>query len=113
MPTRDLAAFIQGCGEGRAWVWDVAMEDARSDFGLYTRDELLKFISAGGLENLTFREQRSLEGNPSAVVDSYNFHAGTKYGYLAFYYARATNKWIIKSFKLNTEPDPRTLPSAN
>ncbi len=107
----DLAAFIRGCADGRAFVWDEAMRDARADFDLYSQGEVLKFIGGGGLENPTFREQRSLERNPSEVVDAYNFHAGAKYGYVAFYYARITNKWIIKSFKLNTDPDPRTLPT--
>lgn len=94
-------------------MWIRAVESARADFGLYTQQDVLSFIGRGGLEGPTFREQRPLERNPSEVVDSYNFHAGGKYGYLAFYYARVTRKWIIKSFKLNRESDPRTLPSSH
>lgn len=112
-PEHDLAAFIRDCAEGRVFVWDVAVRSARADFGLYTKAEVLGFIGHGGLESPTFREKRPLEANPSEIVDAYNFHAGTKYGYLAFYWARRTQKWIIKSFKLNREPDPRTVPSTH
>jgi hypothetical protein len=110
-PADHLAAFISGCVEGQAFVWDEAMKDARADFGLYTKTQIVEFIAAGGLEDPTFREERSLEKNPSEIVYTFNFYAGSKYGYLGFYYARITKKWIIKSFKRNTEPDPRTVSS--
>ncbi len=41
------------------------------------------------------------------MVDSYNFFANTQYGYLAYMYQPITQKWLLKSFKKNTNANPR------
>jgi len=39
------------------------------------------------------------------MVDSYEFYSGTTYGYIAFF--QGSERWVIKSFKKNKEPDIR------
>ncbi len=91
------------------------METAKRDFNLKTRDRVLRFIAAGGLENPCFINCKPWENNPRPsspiMVDAYGFYSGLQiHGYLAFFYQPATDKWIIKSFKRNEEPDSRVLP---
>ena len=79
--------------------------DARNDFNLSTKSELLDFISNNGLEDLTFINSKKWDKNPNKsneiIVDAYEFKSMYKLGYIAIMYNDVTKKWIIKSFHLS------------
>jgi len=81
-------------------------ENARNDFNLNTKSQLLDFIQCDGLENLTFVNTKDWENNPNKnkpiKVDAYEFTSMYKLGYIAFMHNDETNKWLIKSFHLST-----------
>ncbi len=111
-PVNSLPDFVQACSMATAvYVYPQALEGAKNDFGLCSKKRILEFIADGGLEQPSHANTADWENNPdpSTVikVDSYNFFSGTKYGYVAFLLNHVTKKWIIKSFKKNTETDPR------
>lgn len=89
------------------------METAKSDFNLSTQEGVLSFIGNGGLESPCAINTKQWENNPDPnnpiMVDAYDFYSGSIYGYIAFFYQPTTKKWIIKSFKKNSEPDTRNL----
>ena len=82
------------------------IENARNDFKLNTKSQLLDFILNDGLENLTFVNTKDWENNPNKnkpiKVDAYEFTSMYKLGYIAFMYNEETNKWLIKSFHLSS-----------
>ena len=90
-----------------------AMATAESDFNINTQEGVLGFIGNGGLESPCFINTKQWENNPDSknliMVDAYDFYSGSIYGYIAFFYQPTTKKWIIKSFKKNSEPDTRNL----
>ncbi len=75
-------------------------EDARNDFGLNTLDEILDFISNGGLENLNFKNSTPYRKCPELIVDAYEFNTCGKLGYIAFLQNRK-GEWRIKSLHLS------------
>ena len=89
------------------------MKTAQSDFKLGTQGQVLGFIGNGGLEKPHFINSTLWKNNPNPdneiMVDAYNFFSGICYGYIAFFQF-GTNKWNIKSFKKNRNPDSRNLP---
>ncbi|WP_131778375.1 hypothetical protein [Legionella bozemanae] len=91
-----------------------AEKTAKLDFNLKPKIKILKFIGNGGLERPHLINVKPWENNPNStsiiMVDAYGFYSGEKYGYLAFFYQPITRKWILKSFKKNSQPDPRSLP---
>ncbi|HEY8270781.1 MAG TPA: hypothetical protein VIG33_07810 [Pseudobdellovibrionaceae bacterium] len=91
--------------------WAPPSGGARDHFNLKTKDETLHFISMGGVHGLGPDKTVPWKNNPNpqnpVMVDSYNFFAGSDYGYLAFMFQPLTNKWLLKSFKKNDKPDPR------
>jgi hypothetical protein len=114
-PKYKLQDLIDACsiGSTRVYVFNKAMKTASSDFGLHTQAGLLDFIANNGLENPRFKNSKPWENNPEPntqiMVDAWEFFSSFTYGYIAFFLQPKTNAWIIKSFKKNTEPDPRNL----
>lgn len=84
---------------------DDVPKDARNDYNLKTKQELLDFITNDGLENLKYINTKDWEKNPDTTcpIDVYAFEFRTmfKLGYIAFMYNQKTNKWLIKSFHLS------------
>ncbi|OGQ91474.1 MAG: hypothetical protein A2289_18385 [Deltaproteobacteria bacterium RIFOXYA12_FULL_58_15] len=112
-PEYELADLKKACGEkGEVVVVRDALETARSDFGLNTESDVLEFIRNDGLEKPTHANTAALEKYPKSDkpwVDSYDFCAGFRVGYIAFYRG-PTGKFVIKSFKKNDKPDSRSFP---
>ena len=114
-----LSQFESDClvGPSKVWVTKGAMITAKSDFNLSTQTQVLDFIGNGGLQSPKFRNSCVWDNNPNPdpliFVDAYDFYADFNYGYIAFLYQPITGKWIVKSFKGNTELDPRNLPFRN
>ncbi|MDY0391760.1 MAG: hypothetical protein RBQ88_12725 [Desulfobulbus oligotrophicus] len=116
-PEYKLDDFISACADvNRVWVRDKAQKDAQKDFKLTTKIELLHFIHHGGLEDPRHYNTKPWEQNPDKsteiMIDAYCFFSGLKYGYIAFRFNAKIDKWYIKSFKFNRDPDPRNLPFA-
>ncbi len=119
-PAYKFEDFVTRCCDKSAnfFIRKGAKVKAASDFGLYTDDEILKFIGNGGLEKPEFINSKKWEKNPDKekkiLVDAYHFFSGMKYGYFAFLFNHKTNRWMIKSFKEDKETlDPRNLPFKN
>lgn len=114
-PTYQLSDLINDCAVGvlKVSVLKNAMETAKSDFNFYTQEGVVGFIGHGGLEAPCLINTKLWENNPNPknliMVDAYHFYSGSIYGYIAFFYQPTTKKWIIKSFKKNSEPDTRNL----
>jgi hypothetical protein len=108
----NLDDLIKACADSKqSTVIEPAPTTARRDFTLNSKKAILDFVSCGGLENPTYINTELWENNkvPATpiLVDAYGFYSGAKYGYIAFLYSPITKMWIIKSFKLNNNPDPR------
>ena len=116
-PTYTFQEFVEACGSGvnKVFIFKGAKETAKSDFNLSTESSVLNFIATGGVESPQFVNTKPWENNPNTktniMVDAYHFSSGLKYGYLAFMFQPATEKWSIKSFK--KQDDPRNLPFAD
>lgn len=114
-PENALLALIDACGNyEKIGVKYDAENDARDVFNLPTKKRIYEFIAAGGLETVTAIKKEDWRYNPKpvenpALVYSYSFYSGRQYGYLAFIYFQKTGAIIIKSFKKNTQQDPRNL----
>lgn len=114
-PTYRLNDLVTDCAIGilKVYISRSAMETAKSDFNLNTQEEVLGFIGNEGLESPCLINTKQWENNPDRknpiMVDAYDFYSGSTYGYIAFFYQPTTKKWIIKSFKKNSEPDTRNL----
>jgi hypothetical protein len=79
--------------------------NARCQFGLNTKADLLAFISNGGLQALSFIISEPWRNNPKKdimeiFIDSYHFRTNQKIGYIAFMKGYS-GKYIIKSFHLD------------
>ena len=110
--TYNLSDLIRDCGqEGAVWISGGAVESARRDFSLATDGAIREFIQNDGLKEPSFIRTAPWENNPNrdhvTYVDSYSFFSGDRFGYIAFFKAPTTGKWVVKSFKKNDEPDPR------
>lgn len=118
-PAYSLEEFEKACREGteKAYVIRGAMETAKRDFNLNTQKAVLDFIGNKGLERPEFQNSKDWENNPDPTkpirVDSYGFYSGNLAGYIAFFFQPLANKWNIKSFKKNSQGDPRNLPFSN
>lgn len=107
-----LIDLINACGGiNQVVVLSNAQTSARENFGLKTQKEVIDFIFNDGLECPHHINTKPWENNPdhSCViqVDAYSFYSGPKHGYMAFFFSPKTNKWLIKSFKLNKDLVPR------
>ena len=108
----NLNDLIKSCGEiNQVVVLRKAENSARDDFGLNTKKAVLYFICNDGLESPHYINTKPWENNPDQScpiqVDAYSFYSGPKQGYMAFFFSPKTNKWLIKSFKLNKDSMPR------
>jgi hypothetical protein len=106
---KDLITACCG-GISQVTVLGKAQKCAQDDFGLNTQKAVLDFICNDGLENLQYINTKPWELNPDPtliLVDAYGFYSGQKQGYIAFFFSTKTNKWLIKSFKLNKDSMPR------
>lgn len=106
----DLNDLIKACGKkNHVKVLSKALESA-SAFNLYTEQAVLDFIYNDGLEKPQHINKRPWEKNPDPGliwIDAYSFYSGPKQGYLAFFFSIKTGRWLIKSFKLNKDSEPR------
>ena len=99
----DLEDFIQSCRDNPKTivVYYEAQFNARYQFGLNTKEELLTFIGNDGLQDLTYwnTEPWRLNQNKDKeiLVDAYNFRTNQKLGYIAFMKLVKGN-YAIKSF---------------
>lgn len=114
MPCYDFDVFRDACGDPKKiFITIQAKESAKQDFRLKTAEEILDFIVNDGLNEKVFKNKKPWENNfqkEEIMVDAYHFINGPKYGYLAFLFNPRTNKWFIKSFKLDPDSDPRNMP---
>jgi hypothetical protein len=113
-PTYKLNDFLVACKVGikDVVVLKTAKTTALQDFKLRSDVDTLSFIGNGGIHGLEFDKSKAWKNNPDPInnpiqVDSYDFFAGSSFGYLAFMFQPFTKKWLLKSFKKNQKPDPR------
>jgi hypothetical protein len=114
MSAYKLSDLVAACGRaGEVFPTRGALITARTDFNLLTERDVRGFIANGGLEQPKFINKAPWKRNPDPSVlievDAYAFYSGISFGYIAFLFVQKTSKWTIKSFKKNTEPDPRNL----
>lgn len=107
LPYYSFDEFLAACEEpSPVMIWTQAQKDADKDFKLRTINDILAFISGGGLEELRFINAKIWEKNPQPeypiMVDGYEFIAFFVLGYLAFYKS-TTGCWVIKSFHRSDE----------
>ncbi|MFZ2171936.1 MAG: hypothetical protein WAW61_20130 [Methylococcaceae bacterium] len=107
-----LNDLINACGGiKQVVVLSNAQISAREDFGLTTQKDVIDFIYNDGLESPHHINTTTWKNNPNQScliqVDAYSFYSGPKHGYMAFFFSPMTNKWLIKSFKLNKDALPR------
>ena len=78
--------------------------NARIQFGINTKSELIAFIGNQGLQNLTYVDTELWRNNPrkneDIYIDAYKFCSNHKKGYIAFMKG-AVCKYVIKSFHLD------------
>jgi hypothetical protein len=107
----DIEVFIAACGDSlQVAVFDQPENDAREHFGLKNKKAIRAFIFNDGLEKLRYINTLPWEKNPDPgeiLVDAYGFYSGPKQGYLAFFLSSKTNRWVIKSFHLHKDAEPR------
>ncbi len=105
-PEYDFNDFVRACkGNSRQPSKVVLMggvlATADRDFNLKTREAILAFIDAGGLEDLEFvnsLQYRLSNEIPPPICDAYHFKSGFSIGYISFFYSELNKKWVIKSF---------------
>lgn len=107
-----LHDFIGSCNNARRGepsIWPEAQEDAKHDFNLSTKSDVLRFIGRGRLEDVEFINDEPLRCHkgspPPPTVYAFSFYSGPRLnrlrGYLAFYWLDPPGRWTIKSFKRN------------
>ena len=111
-PLLDIKELIKVCKEdsSKVIIWQPALEGA-AYFGLTTHKEIKAQIGNGLIEEYEHITTRELDvwpknKKPIPMVESYDFHAGTKFGYIA-YFKKEDGKWSIKSLKKNDKPNPK------
>lgn len=117
-PAYNLKEFETICAKpkshGVVLVRQEAANDARIDFGLDTRQKVIKFIGSGGLERPRLINSIPWEKNPEPsnkiMVDAYEFYSGRIFDYMAFLYNPIKKIWLIKSFKEHWQDPARNLP---
>lgn len=107
--------FLTACGVPGNVTVAYDAKNGAGYFNLHTETALLAFIAGGGLEDCNYINTEVWHLNPhkppDVNVDAYSFYSGKKYGYIAFMFLPKTNKWRIKSFKVNKDPDPKQIKS--
>jgi len=79
--------------------------NARCQFGLNTKTQLLEFIGNGGLQAMSYVNTKPWRNNPKKglgeiYIDSYTFCSNRKTGYIAFFKGPLGN-YVIKSFHID------------
>jgi hypothetical protein len=109
----DLGDFIKACADPNHVSVHYDAKKGAERFNIFTEVDLLAFINSDGLEDVEFINTEVWHLNPNKppdiYVDAYSFYSGKKYGYIAFMFSPKTQKWRIKSFKLNTKPKTREI----
>ena len=81
-----------------------AETNARMQFGLNTKADLLAFIGNEGLQDITYYNTEPWRNNPKKnkeiLIDAYKFYSNRKHGYIAFMKGVSGN-YVIKSFHLD------------
>ena len=82
-----------------------AETNARLQFGLNTKADLIAFIGNGGLQDMSYVNSVPWKNNPKRdikeiFIDSYKFQSNRKVGYIAFSIG-SFNNYVIKSFHLD------------
>jgi hypothetical protein len=116
-PFYELSSFLSDCGvPGRVVVLDPALSTAWQ-LGLKSSQEILEWMAAGGAEKPSHWNTEPWKHNPNAGwkkrptmdnviwVDAYTFDSGGEGGYLAFMFQPLTDRWLLKSLKLEITPD--------
>lgn len=109
-PLIKIEELMAACRENKSnvTIWDPALRDAEH-FGLTKEEEIKDQIGNGFLEEYEHKNTKPLETwtlkTPAPMVEAYNFHAGTKYGYIAYF--MINGRWSIKSLKKNKDPNPK------
>ena len=100
--------FIQYCKEmpEKVKIEYDAMLNAREQFSLNTKADLLAFIGNNGLEDLEYKNtelwRNNKRKNIKIMIDAYKFRSNEKLGYIAFMKV-PTGNYMIKSFHLDYE----------
>src|ERR1700682_2516893 len=98
-PAYRFSDFVASCANRAAFLTTGARNTALNDFRLRTQKEVLDFIAAGGLGDLSINT-KPWAMNPDktrvVMIDAYSFFCGSIYGYLAFGFMN-TGNWMIKS----------------
>lgn len=112
----DFNEFLKACGIPGNVTIAYDAKNGAGYFNLLTESAILAFIACGGLENPNYINTDVWHLNPNKPpdvnVDAYSFFSGKKFGYIAFMFLPRTNKWRIKSFKRNNNPNPREIKNA-
>ena len=101
-----LDDFIQCCRDNpkRVNVFYDAELNAREQFGINSKADLLDFIGNHGLEDLTYINTKPFENNQKKgkdiLIDAYKFRSNNKLGYIAFMKG-VSGQYVIKSFHLD------------
>ena len=88
---------------------------ASEEFSLKTREAVLAFIAAGGLEDLAYVNSlpfRLSNEIPPPMCDAYTFRSGFTEGYISFFFSASNKKWVIKSFHRNNTCGPTVMGAA-
>ena len=103
-----LEDFIQCCKDKPETVsvfYDAEL-NAREQFGLNTKADLLAFIGNDGLQDLAYWNTEPWRYNrkkdKEILIDAYKFRSNRKLGYIAFMKGVSGN-YVIKSFHLDNE----------
>ena len=103
-----LADFILCCmyDQQQVQVFYDAELNARQQFGLNKKTDLIEFIGNQGLQDVTYWNTELWRKNPNKnediYIDAYKFRSTQKQGYIAFMKG-FTCKYVIKSFHLDNE----------
>ena len=116
-PEYDIKDFVEACKANGGKPSIVALEGrvrrtADRDFNLKTREAILSFIAAGGLEDLEFVNSlpfRLSAEIPPPICDAYHFKSGFSIGYISFFYSEPNKKWVIKSFHRDDACGPTAM----
>lgn len=107
-----LKEFIAACREtpGQVFLWQSAQRDARGLLKLDSKEELLAFISNGGLERVEKEHVKVWEKNPypekPKIIHSYKFFTNALPLYIAIFFNEELGTWIIKSFHEPKDKNP-------
>jgi hypothetical protein len=107
-----LKEFLAACRDtpGKVFPWKSAQRDARDLLKLDSKEELLAFISNGGLERVEKEHVKIWEKNPHPekpkTIHSYKFFTNALPLYIAIFFNEELGTWNIKSFHEPKDKNP-------